>query len=286
MVGHKSHGKMPRSVITLTPQRRPTRNLYPISVKAGERLYLSESSPRFYRNKNIPVLPTEEEQKRILQQLPYLNSPKKIIKTVKITKDVVRKWSGKTRKPQQVPVMGGVSPNAYALMHDLPVDQCHDYNWCHEVAHSMGGSDNKNPQVRENLTLGSRACNRQMMPFEGVIKQMLLTGELEYIDLTVEAVLIPAPNTINQWTHIAKSIRYIIRYNSAEYTVEFDAQTSIGVHRDFKKIMKENVKKHLKGGGSKTSKVDDIINAEVSKENVAISNKKEWGDTARTLDFG
>lgn len=72
--------------------------------------------------------------------------------------------------------------------------------WCHLIDHASLG---KASQVPDNLVLGTKEANTQMMVIEGLAKSYLWPNGKEKLTLKVEADLIPN-------THIPKTIQYTI----------------------------------------------------------------------------
>jgi len=179
----------------------------------------------FYTYSNI-YSPAKVIKKNLLDEFNVEGEdeirPKK--QKVKITKDLIEKSKKENQKlarriPSQRDVMG-MGANEYGSAIFENTDKLF-FEWLHSVAHSIIG--NKKAQAEENLFLGSKDCNTQIMLLEACFP-ILAALCPDGFELEVEPILIDK-------THAASTVNYRILINGLPpFSFTYDCESGMAPH--------------------------------------------------------
>lgn len=197
--------------IFATPSPHKLQGPSPTMCAMMERLIGAYESA-FHDDNLIKKVRNQLANNRALAPKIYFSMPikteHKVIDYIHIDRHRLESWRGRERAKSQSAVMNCISASDYAKNHGLIADSSHvrcrsAFEWCHKYAHSFGGIDGQNPQVAENLILGTSSFNTQMILFEMLVR--LLVGRGYHVELRTESTQICN-------TAIATDFTYKIRY--------------------------------------------------------------------------
>lgn len=210
--------KSPLTGITLTPRQRRL-------LKAPVELHVTidgvcTEEPRFMVDETVfpipycpnmiknPTISTPERRAIILHRLPLVSIAEKQLATIQVIPSRLNTFRGKRRLfPDQNQVMHYISANEYVAAIDPMLETTAHWEWLHLLAFCLGGPDATGPQHPDNLVAGTKECNQLMLRFERNITEAIRTSVLPFLNITVQAELIPIGTL---YSHIANKIKYKI----------------------------------------------------------------------------
>jgi hypothetical protein len=161
-------------------------------------------------------------------RLELLDESQKGCQDVEITVERLERWANCLRRRIDQNRVMGISARNYMASYGQNVGEHTDYDWLHLFAHSLGGADGENPQIKENLVAGTHACNMLMLEFaETALKSLVKEHRLVGFKLSVFAELMPFED---RYTHIATKIRYSVEYRGRSFDISFYPLEEVGVN--------------------------------------------------------
>lgn len=146
----------------------------------------------------------------------------------KINRTVLKQWEKPGRYRGQDRTMGGYSARHIADLAGFTTKK-RAFHWCHLAGYSMGGPDGKKPRSKRardfvgpqqpnNLVLGTREANAQMLIIEDVAKALIHQGIVPQLDIDVSVHFYKGLKDL----HVADRLRYRLAHDGLGLTLDFD----------------------------------------------------------------
>ena len=133
-----------------------------------------------------------------------------------INANILKTWRSTKRSCSQQIVMGGYSADEIAILAGFNIREG-KFQWCHLAAHSMGGPDGEKPttksqrglvgpQQANNLVLGTKEANAQMVIFETSAKELIKQDIVKDLEIHLHTEFYEKLEHL----HVASSLTYTL----------------------------------------------------------------------------